>query len=51
MVAGLFGVTSSYNHICVLNLSGLMHFLEEILFPDFVLAGGILPALYGDSIL
>ena len=50
MVAGVFGTSLSHNDVGVLNMSGLMRYLEDILHPDYVMAGGLLPALYGDSI-
>ena len=40
----------SHNDVGVLNMSGLTHYLEDILYPDHVMRGGLLPALYGDSI-
>ncbi len=50
MVAGVFGTSASHNDIGVLNLSHLQEYFEEILFPDHVMAGGLLPVLYGDAI-
>jgi hypothetical protein len=50
MVAGVFGTSASHNDIGVLNLSRLQEYLEEILFPDYVMDGGLLPVLYGDAI-
>ena len=49
MVAGVFGTSASHNDIGVLNLSRLQEYLEEILFPDYVMDGGLLPVLYGDA--
>jgi hypothetical protein len=40
----------SHNDVGVLNLSHLTEYLEHILFPEFVMPGGLLPALYGDAI-
>jgi hypothetical protein len=50
MIGGVFGAAGSHNDVGVLNLSRLIQYLEQLLFPDFALAGGILPALFGDSI-
>jgi hypothetical protein len=50
MVAGVYGTSTSHNDIGVLNLSGLVEYLENILHPDFEMDGGVLPALYGDAI-
>jgi hypothetical protein len=50
MVAGVFGASASHNDVGVLNLSRLQEYLEEILFPDHVMAGGLLPVLYSDAI-
>ncbi len=50
MVVRVFGTSGSHNDVGVLNLSRLMEYLEQILFPEFVLPGGLLPALYGDAI-
>ena len=50
MVAGVYGTSGNNNDLGVLNLSGLAHYLEGILHPAHTLAGGILPALYGDAI-
>jgi hypothetical protein len=50
MVAGEFGTALSHNDIGVLNMSGLTRYLEDVLHPDYVMAGGLLPVLYGDSI-
>ncbi len=50
MVAGVFGTSLSLNDVGVLNMSGLMRYLEDALHPDYVMAGGLLPELYGDSI-
>ena len=50
MVAGVFGASGSHNDVGVLNLSRLTEYLEEILYPDFVMPGGLLPVLYGDAI-
>ncbi len=50
MVAGVFGTSMSHNDVGVLNMSNLMHYLEDILCPNHVMAGGLLPIVYGDSI-
>ena len=50
MIAGVFGAAGSHNDVGVLNLSRLTEYLEQILFPDFEMPGGLLPALYGDAI-
>jgi hypothetical protein len=50
MVAGVFGTSSNNNDLGVLNLSRLMQHLEILLFPNFIMDGGLLPALFGDAI-
>jgi hypothetical protein len=50
MVAGVFGASMSHNDVGVLNMSNLTRYLEDILHPAHVMAGGLLPAVYGDSI-
>jgi hypothetical protein len=50
MVAGIFGTSSSHNDVRVLNLSCLQEYLEEVLFPEHAMDGGLLPVLYGDTI-
>jgi hypothetical protein len=50
MVAGVFGASTSHNDRGVLNLSGIVEYLENILHPDYEMDGGVLPALYGDAI-
>jgi len=50
MIAGVFGASASHNDIGVLNLSRIQDYLEDVLVPNYVMAGGILPALYGDAI-
>jgi hypothetical protein len=50
VVAGVFGALGSHNDFGMSNLSCFIHYLEGLLFPSFAMAGGILPALYGDSI-
>ena len=50
MVAGVFGTSSNNNDVGVLNLSRLTQHLENLLFPQYVMPGGLLPALYGDSV-
>jgi len=50
MVAGVYGTSSNNNDLGVLNLSRLTQHLEDLLFPDYVMGGGLLPALFGDAI-
>jgi hypothetical protein len=50
MVAGVYGTSANNNDLGVLNLSRLSTYLERLLHPAYTLAGGILPALYGDAI-
>ncbi len=53
IVAGVFGTSANNNDVGVLNLSWLTQHLERILFilfPQHVMPGGLLPALYGDSV-
>jgi hypothetical protein len=50
MVAGVFGASTSHNDVGVLNLSRLQEYLEEVLFPEHAMDGGLLPVLYGDAI-
>ena len=50
MIAGVFGASASHNDVGVLNLSRIQDYLEDVLVPNYVMAGGILPALYGDAI-
>jgi hypothetical protein len=50
MVAGVYGTSGNNNDVGVLLLSHLVTYLEQLLHPAFTLAGGILPALYGDAI-
>jgi hypothetical protein len=50
MVAGVFGAAGSHNDLGVLNLSGLVEYLEDNLHPDHEMDGGLLPALYADAI-
>jgi hypothetical protein len=40
MVAGVFGASASHNDIGVLNLSRLQDYLEDVLVPDHIMAGG-----------
>jgi hypothetical protein len=49
MVTGLFGTPMSHNDVGVRNMWGLTCYLEQILHPDHIMAGGLLLALYGDS--
>jgi len=48
-VAGVFGTSASHNDLGVSNLSRLQEYLKEILFPEHLMPGDILPALYGDA--
>ncbi len=48
IVAGVFGAAGSHNDVGVLNMSHLTEYL--VLFPEHTMAGGLLPALLGDSI-
>jgi hypothetical protein len=50
MIGGVFGAAGSHNDVGVLNFSRLIKYLEQLLFPDFAMASGILPALFGVSI-
>ena len=50
MFVGLFGTSASHNDLGVLNMSGLAHYLEDILHPEYKMEGGLLPAFYGDAI-
>ncbi len=50
VVAGVFGTSMSHNDIGVLNMSALTRYLEDILYPDYAMGGGLLPALYRDAI-
>ena len=49
-MAGVFGTSASHNDLGVLNLSRLQEYLKEILFPEHLMPGDVLPALYGDAI-
>jgi hypothetical protein len=40
----------SHNDIGLFDMSTLTIFMENILYPNNVMVGGVLPALYGDSI-
>jgi hypothetical protein len=46
-----FGTSSNNNDLGVLNLSRLTQHLENLLFPNLAMAGGLLPVLFGDAIL
>jgi hypothetical protein len=46
VIVGVFETSASHNSIGVLNLSHLQEYLEEILLPEHVMAGGLLPVLY-----
>jgi hypothetical protein len=50
MVTGVLGAAGSHNDLGVLNLSGLVEYLEDNLHPDHEMDGGLLPALYADAI-
>jgi len=50
LFTGVFGLSISHNDLGVLNMSRLTCYLEDILFPDYAMPGGLLPALYGDAI-
>ncbi len=50
LFTGVFGSSISHNDLGVLNMSRLTRYLEDILFPDYAMPGGLLPALYGDAI-
>jgi len=50
MIGGVFGSSLSHNDLGILNMSRLNRYLEEILYPDYVMPGGLLPALFGDAI-
>jgi hypothetical protein len=50
MFSSIFGCSMSHNNIGVLNMSTLTAYMENILYPNNVMARGVLPALYGDSI-
>jgi hypothetical protein len=50
MFSSIFGASMSHNDIGVLNMSTLTTYMENVLYPNHVMAGGVLPALYGDSI-
>jgi hypothetical protein len=50
MVASVFGAAGSHNDVGVLNLSGLVEYLETTLYLDHEMEGGLLPALYTDAI-
>ncbi len=50
MVAGVFGTSSNNIDLGMLNLSRLTQHLESLLFPNLVMAGGLLLTLFGDAI-
>jgi hypothetical protein len=50
MVASVVGAAGAHNDVGVLNLSGLVEYLEDVLHPDYEMDGGLLPALYADAI-
>ncbi len=50
MFSGIYGASMSHNDVGVLNMSSLTTYMENILYPNHVMDGGILPALYGDAI-
>jgi hypothetical protein len=37
MFVGLFGTSASHNDLGVLNMSGLAHYLEDILHPEYTM--------------
>jgi hypothetical protein len=41
MVAGVFGAAGAHNDVGVLNLSGLVEYLEDVLHPDYEMDGGL----------
>jgi hypothetical protein len=49
MITGVFGASMSLNDLGILNMSMLCQYMEDILYPDYVVAGGLLPALFGDA--
>ncbi len=50
MVTGVFGTSMNNNDVGVLNLLCPMQHLKNILYPDHVMEGGLLPALFGVSV-
>ncbi len=50
MFSSIYGASMSHNDVGVLNMSMLTTYMENILYPNHVMAGGLLPALYGDAI-
>jgi hypothetical protein len=50
MLAGVFRASTSHNNVGVLNLSRFQEYLEEVLFPEHAMDGGLLPVLYADAI-
>jgi hypothetical protein len=50
MFLGIFGALMSHIDVGILNMSMLTTYVENILYPNYVMAGGILPVLYGDAI-
>ncbi len=50
MFSSVYGASMSHNDVGVLNMSMLSTYMENILYPNHVMAGGLLPALYGDAI-
>jgi hypothetical protein len=40
----------SHNDVGILNMSKLCQYMEDILYPNYVMAGRLLPALFGDAI-
>jgi len=51
MVAGVNGTSSYKNDLGVLNHSRLTQHLEDLLLPDFVMGGGLLPALTSECLV
>jgi hypothetical protein len=50
MFSSIYGASMSHYDFGVLNMSTLTTDMENILYPNHVMAGGLLPALYGDAI-
>jgi hypothetical protein len=41
LFTGVFGLSISHNDLGVLNMSRLTRYLEDILFPDYAMPGGL----------
>ncbi len=50
MFSRIYGASMSHNDVGVSNMSMLMTYMENILYPNHVMAGGLQPALCGDAI-